>query len=123
MIKAGRGGGRKKPRDPNRISGHEKPSKLQLASLFTTAHLPLNPVFIILHNKRRLRLRCRREFTPRPNLRPIPSKNDGYGHEDERDAAEKRAGPVHAERVEHVSGKQGKDGTEERAQEGVCCYG
>lgn len=115
--------GRRHPVIPKLIPTHEKPPNPQPSLLLTTARLSVSLVLFIRNSKHRLRLRCRREMTPRPNPCPIPPKDDGDRHKDERDAAEKRAGPVHAESVKHVRGEEGEDGAEERAQEGVCCNG
>ena len=95
----------------------------QTPSLFAIAIRPSNPVLLIRSNEQRSRLGRRCEPTLRTNLRPISPKDDGDRYEEERDAAEERAGPIHAERVEHVGCEEGEDGAEEGAQEGVCCYG
>ena len=80
----------------------QETTQLPLSLLTTARRLPI----LFIHNsKHRLRLRRRRETAPRPNLRPVPPKHDGYGHKEEGDAAEERAGPVDAERVEHVGGE------------------
>lgn len=99
-----------------------KPPKPQPPSLLTTGRRSTRAIFFIRNNRHRLRLGRRRKLTPRPNLRPVPPKDDGDRDEDQRDATEKRAGPVDAERVEHVRCEEGEHGAEEGSQEGVCCY-
>lgn len=76
----------------------------------------------IIHDDGSLR-QGRREFAPCPDAGAVFPEDDGYGHEDEGDEAEERAGPVDAERFEHVHAEEREDGAGEGAEEGVCCDG
>lgn len=73
----------------------------------------LNP---FLHLRRR-----RRKLTLLPDPRTKLIKHDGNRHQNQGYAAQQRASPVDADALEHVGCEEGKDGTGEGAQEGVCC--
>ena len=92
-------------------------------SLLTTSHPSFKPILFLRNNRRRLRLSRGRKLAPGSDPGPVAPKDDGDGHEDEGDAAEEGAGPVDAQRVEHIRREEGKDGAGEGAQEGVCGYG
>ena len=72
------------------------PNTLKSQSLLVIAIRPSSPTLFIRSKEQRLRLGRRCKLTLRPNPRPIPPKDDGYRHKDERDAAEERASPVNA---------------------------
>ena len=85
--------------------------------------LPLNKSIPITDRPpHRLRIR-RRELALLPDPRPVLVENHRNGHEQYRNTAKERAGPVDAHGVVHVNGEEREDGASEGAEEGIGCDG